>query len=124
MKLLLDTHVVVWWSTGSSRVPMNWVEAIVDPANDVAVSAATAWEIEIKKRAGKLDFPRTALEVATENRFGLLPISFEASTLAGQLDWDHRDPFDRMLAAQSIEHGLTIVTSDRELAGGPGVRTL
>lgn len=124
MKLLLDTHVVVWWAEGSPRVPAAWVEAIVDPENEAIVSAATAWEVEIKKRSGKLVFSPTVLEVAADSGFTLLGISAEDATLAGSLEWDHRDPFDRILAAQSLGLGLTLVTQDRELLAAPGVRAL
>lgn len=124
MKLLLDTHVVIWWATSSPRIPAAWVEAIVDPDNEPMVSAATAWEVEIKKRSGKLNFSPTVLEVAAESGFSLLGITAEDATLAGSLDWDHRDPFDRILAAQSSGLGLTLVTEDAALRAAPGVRSL
>lgn len=124
MKLLLDTHVVVWWAEGSPRIPAAWVEAIVDPANEALVSAASAWEVEIKKRSGKLAFSPTVLEVAADSGFTLLGISAVDATLAGSLDWDHRDPFDRILAAQSAGLGLTLVTQDQALLSAPGVRAL
>ena len=124
MKLLLDTHVVVWWAEGSPRVPAAWVEAIVDPENEAIVSAVTAWEVEIMKRSGKLVFSPTVLEVAADSGFTLLGISADDATLAGSLEWDHRDPFDRILAAQSFGLGLTLVTQDRELIAAPGVRAL
>ncbi|CAN5150014.1 type II toxin-antitoxin system VapC family toxin [soil metagenome] len=122
MKLLLDTHVVVWWAEGSPRIPAEWVEAIVDPANEALVSAASAWEVEIKKRSGKLAFSPMVLEVAADSGFTLLAISVEDAILAGSLDWDHRDPFDRLLAAQSAGLGLTLVTQDQALLSAPGVR--
>lgn len=124
MKLLLDTHVVVWWAEGSPRIPAAWVEAIVDPQNEAMVSAATAWEVEIKKRAGKLRFSPTVIEVAEASGFSMLGITAEDATLAGSLDWEHRDPFDRLLAAQSFGLGLTLVTQDETLRAAPGVRTL
>ncbi len=122
MRLLLDTHVVVWWAEGSPRIPAAWIEAIVDPENEAIVSAATAWEVEIKKRSGKLAFSPTVLEVATDSGFALLDISAEDATLAGSLEWDHRDPFDRILAAQSVGLGLTLVTQDQALLAAPGLR--
>ena len=124
MRLLLDTHVVLWWADGSPRIPAAWVEAIVDPRNEAIVSAATAWEVEIKKKSGKLAFSHRVIDVAAESGFILLGISAEDATLAGSLDWDHRDPFDRLLAAQSVEHGLTLVSQDEALRAAPGVRVL
>lgn len=122
--LLLDTHVMVWWALASSRVKSEWVDAVVDPENAVAVSVASIWEIEIKKRSGKLLFDYDAVDIAREYEFELLSINPRDAQLAGSLDWDHRDPFDRMLVAQSLDRGLTIVTGDDAVRGAPGIRTL
>jgi PIN domain nuclease of toxin-antitoxin system len=122
--LLLDTHVVIWWAIGSSRLPAAWIEVIVDPDNEVLVSAASAWEVEIKKLSGKLFFSPSVVEVVQESGFTVLPISAEDATLAGSLDWEHRDPFDRMIAVQSVEHALTVVTHDEVLRAAPGIRVL
>ncbi len=124
MRLLLDTHVVIWWAIGSSRLPAAWIEVIVDPDNEVLVSAASAWEVEIKKLSGKLFFSPSVVEVVQESGFTVLPISAEDATLAGSLDWEHRDPFDRMIAVQSVEHALTVVTHDEVLRAAPGIRVL
>lgn len=124
MRLLLDTHVVLWWAEGNPRLPFAWIEAIVDPDNEALVSAATAWEVEIKKRSGKLPFTSTVVAVAEDNGFSLLRITAEDATLAGSLDWDHRDPFDRILAAQSVGLGLTLVTQDQALLAAPGLKAL
>lgn len=124
MKLLLDTHAFIWWVRGDSRVNAAWVGPIVDPLNSVYVSAAVAWEIEIKKRNGRLDFAWSTHEIASDFGFELLPISVEHATAAGSLEWDHRDPFDRMLVAQSIDDGLVLVTADSVVASAPGVRVL
>jgi len=123
-RLLIDTHVLVWWAIASPRVKPAWVDAIVDPSNTVVVSAATVWEVEIKKRAGKLPFPHDVVSLARGFGFDLLPISPLDARRAGQLEWDHRDPFDRMLLAQSLEGDMTIVTSDAAFDGAPGVSLL
>jgi PIN domain nuclease of toxin-antitoxin system len=122
--LLLDTHVVIWWIFANPKVRPSWVEAIVDPENSVALSAASVWEVEIKKRRGKLDFPLDLVDLASAHGFDLLPMTASDARLAGSLDWEHNDPFDRMLAAQSLEHGLTVVTDDGALAAAPGIRAL
>jgi PIN domain nuclease of toxin-antitoxin system len=124
VKLLLDTHVVIWWATGSPRLPAAWIEAIVDPDNEAYVSAASAWEIEIKKRTGRLRFSPTAMDVADEAGFDVMAINGPDAVLAGALDWDHRDPFDRMLAAQAIAGGMVLITDDDRLRAAPGVRVL
>lgn len=122
--LLLDTHVLVWWALASPRIRGEWVEALVDPENAVAVSVASIWEIEIKKRSGNLDFDHDPIDLAREYDFELLPIAARDARLAGSLDWDHRDPFDRMLVAQALERGLTIVTGDDAVRAAPGIRAL
>ncbi len=114
----------MWWVLASPRVKASWVEALVDPENTVAVSAASIWELEIKKRRGKLDFPYDLIELTEEYDFELLAISPADARSAGSLEWDHRDPFDRMLAAQSLARGLTLVTDDSALTSAPGIRTL
>lgn len=124
MKLLLDTHVVVWWAQGDSRIRGSWVEAITDSAHQVHVSAASAWELETKKRLGKLRFPFTVVELVAQFGFQESPVTVEQATLAGALDWGHRDPFDRMLVAQSLSEGFTLVSADPAIAAAPGVSTL
>lgn len=124
MKLLLDTHAFIWWVRGDSRVIPTWIDPVVDPLNTVYVSAAVAWEIEIKKRNGRLDFAWSTSEVASEFGFEPLPISVEHAAAAGALEWEHRDPFDRMLVVQALDAGLVLVTVDPVVASAPGVRVL
>lgn len=88
------------------------------------MSAVTAWEIEVKKRSGRLEFSSSIFEVAADNEFTTLDISVADASLAGSLDWDHKDPFDRMLVAQALERGLTLVTADESMRSAPGVRFL
>ncbi|MES2171642.1 MAG: type II toxin-antitoxin system VapC family toxin [Actinomycetota bacterium] len=124
MELLLDTHAFLWWDAADSRISARWAETIADPANSVFVSAATAWEIAIKRRAGKLAFARVLTEVAEEYGFTWLPMSEQDAELAGDLDWAHRDPFDRMLVAQASRRRLALVTSDLAISAAPGVQLL
>lgn len=112
MRLLLDTHALLWW-LADEGLAAQAREAIADPANLVVVSAASAWEISIKKALGKLNAPDD-LEVQLEaNRFDPLPIGMGHAIAAGQLPRHHEDPFDRMLIAQAFAEGLTIVTRDK-----------
>lgn len=122
--LLLDTHVVLWWVLASPRLRGSWIEAITDSGNTVGVSSASVWEVEIKKRRGKLQFVHDLLSIATDYGFSMVPISAEDARLAGSLEWDHRDPFDRMLVAQSIERRMTLVTDDAAILAAPGVTAL
>ena len=112
MRLLLDTHALLWWlaDEGLTTPAQN---AIADPGNLVLVSAATAWEISIKKALGKLAAPDDLEHQVQAGGFSPLPISIAHGVAAGQLPRHHEDPFDRMLIAQALADGLTIVTRDK-----------
>jgi PIN domain nuclease of toxin-antitoxin system len=113
--LLLDTHAYVWALTDPNRLSDRARTAIEAPSNTVFVSAATAWEMAIKYRAGK--WPEAEILLAQHDdltsRLGAQQdISAADAIRAGNLDWDHADPFDRMLAAQSLLHHAALVTRD------------
>ena len=112
MRLLLDTHALLWW-LADEGLTTQARDAIADPANLVAVSAASAWEISIKKALGKLAAPDDLEQQVQEGGFSPLPISIAHALAAGQLARHHEDPFDRMLIAQAFAEGLTIVTRDK-----------
>jgi PIN domain nuclease of toxin-antitoxin system len=113
MDLLLDSHVFLWWDSGAAELAADARHAIADAGNRVLVSAATVWEIAIKRMLGKLDF-EGALSAAIEaNGFGQLPILAAHAERAAGLPLHHRDPFDRMLIAQAVSEGCTLVTRDR-----------
>ena len=112
MNLLLDTHVLLWWLDDPAQLSGAAVAAIRDEGNVVCVSAATAWEIVIKKALGKLDAPDNLDEVLRECRFTPLPITVAHALAVRSLPMHHRDPFDRMLVAQSHAEGMTVVTRD------------
>ena len=117
MKLLLDTHIFVWAVTGDGRLPPDATALIVDPANTRTLSAASVWEMSIKAASGRwaqavpmLDDLDEALD---DLQTAQLPIDIPAAVAAGRLDWEHRDPFDRMLAAQAALGGFSLLTVDR-----------
>ena len=112
--LLLDTHILLWWLDGSSRLPQAARAAII-ASEAVYVSSATAWEIGIKASQGKLDFPGDLAEQLSLNDFKPLPISISHAVAAGALPDHHRDPFDRMLVAQARVESLMLITSDARL---------
>lgn len=122
-RLLLDTHVFLWWLADSSDLGASARKAIVDARNEVFVSAATGWEIAIKRAAGKLRAPDNLDALVEESGFLPLPITFFHGEQAGALPMHHKDPFDRMLVAQAQAAGLVIVTRDPRI-GRYGVRTL
>lgn len=116
MRLLLDTHALLWWFTDDPRLSMAARDAIGDEANEILVSAASAWEIATKHRLGKLDQASEAVsrfnELVLADGFSPLPISHDHALRAGSFVVEHRDPFDRMLAAQSEIEGVPLVTLD------------
>lgn len=113
MSLLLDTHALLWWLAGAPMAD-DARAAIADPGTLVAVSAASVWEIGIKRAIGKLQVDGF-LEEHLEP-FEPLPISWAHATTAAALPPHHRDPFDRMLVAQAQIENLTLVTSDPAMA--------
>ena len=117
MKLLLDTHILLWAATGDRRLPVAAAAMIVDPANTRTLSAASVWEMSIKAASGRWGDAGAMLddldEVLRDLQAGSLPIDARAAVAAGRLDWEHRDPFDRMLAAQADLGGYSLLTVDR-----------
>jgi len=111
VNLLLDTHALLWWLGGHDLEEVA-TERIADPAALVAVSAASIWEAAIKRSLGKLDIPSPLGQAVVDEGFEPLAVTFDHTELAGQLPQHHRDPFDRMLIAQAVAEGLTIVTRD------------
>jgi PIN domain nuclease of toxin-antitoxin system len=116
-RALLDTHTLLWALTGRERLSRAAQDAIGDPASRVVVSAATLWEIAIKRSIGKLRAPADiARRLTTTGRVELLPVLPRHAEAVADLPWHHRDPFDRLLVAQALLEGLTIISSDRQLA--------
>lgn len=114
MKLLLDTHVFLWWRSDDRRLKRPAREAIAD-ADVVFVSAVTAWEAAIKAALGRLRYPDTIDAGVEDSGFEKLPITLAHAERAARLPHHHADPFDRMLVAQSEIEDLTLVTHDRVL---------
>lgn len=112
MRLLLDTNALLWW-LADERLTTQARNAIADPENLVVVSAVSAWEISIKKALGKLAAPDDLEHQVRAGGFTPLPVTVAHGVSAGQLVRHHDDPFDRMLIAQGIAEGLTIVTRDK-----------
>ena len=116
MQLLLDTHALIWWIAGSSDLSRAAKRAIHDETNEVFVSAVSAWEIATKYRIGKLPgagpLATDLAAVLVSQGFRELPISLRHCQVAGGLSSPHRDPWDRMLAAQSIHESLHLISRD------------
>ena len=114
-RLLLDTHVLLWWLADDPRLGPRARALIADPRNTVFVSSASAWEISIKKSLGRLDAPDDLDGIVETEGFERLAVSFFHGERAGALPSLHRDPFDRMLIAQAQAEGLDVVTGDDAL---------
>ncbi len=117
MKLLLDTHAVVWWVQKRGKVSRGVRDMIRDPSNEVLVSAASAWEMAIKHENGKLPLPAGFLDdfdlQVGALGWGTLSIEPADGIAASRLPRGHKDPFDRLIAAQAIRHGLVVATVDK-----------
>jgi len=117
VRLLLDTHALIWWLAGNESLPVRARAAVAAPASVVFVSAASAWEIATKHRIGKLpvaaQFVGKLVAILAQQTFLGLPIILAHAELAGSLPGAHRDPFDRILIAQAIAENLTLVSNER-----------
>jgi len=116
MKLLLDTHAFLWYISSDPRLPPYAYDAIRDKTNEVYLSVVSVWEVLVKYQIGKLPLPAPADEFIessrSEHRIADLPLDRQTVSLLLSLPMHHRDPFDRMLICQALNHGLTIVTVD------------
>jgi PIN domain nuclease of toxin-antitoxin system len=118
VRVLLDTHVVVWWLGDATRLSRRAITILANRDNGILISAAVGWEMAIKINLGKLK-PRSLLDglgrVVEQEAFSELPISLEAAVRAGTLPHHHRDPFDRLLVAQSQSLNVPILSADTVL---------
>jgi PIN domain nuclease of toxin-antitoxin system len=121
MNLLLDTHALLWLLLKDRRMPEATARIIIDRANTVYVSAITGFEIATKVRIGKMPegeaIARDFLHICNDFDFRELPLNNAHAVMAGGFNLLHRDPFDRVLAAQAIIEGFGLVTDDREMEG-------
>ena len=116
MKLLLDTHILLWWLADSPSLPDQARQWIADPTSAVFVSAVSLWEIWLKQSLGKLKLPPDFEEKLAGESFESLPLLAAHTRGIASLPWHHRDPFDRMLIAQAKAAGLVFVTADESAA--------
>ena len=128
MKLLLDTHALLWALGDSDRLPRAVGAMISDRRNELLVSAATAFELATKYRIGKLPIAAPVLVAYDTHLQDLgaieLPISSRHALAAGRLDWAHRDPFDRILVAQALVESVALVSRDAVFQGLTGINLI
>jgi PIN domain nuclease of toxin-antitoxin system len=116
VRLLLDTHTLLWALEGGQRLSQRAREEILKLENEVLVSIASAWEMAIKKSLGKLESPSNLEEVVQDAGFVTRMVTFSDCECLSSLPRHHRDPFDRMLVAQATVDGIPIVTCDEQIA--------
>jgi PIN domain nuclease of toxin-antitoxin system len=123
VRVLIDTHIFLWWDRQLRRLSRPLRAAIADEANEIFVSAASIWEIAIKRAAGKLSFRRPIIDAVSELGFEILPVTGNHAEHAGGLPRHHNDPFDRLIIAQAYLEEMVVGTQDR-LMRPYGVTTL
>jgi PIN domain nuclease of toxin-antitoxin system len=116
LSFLLDTRIFIWFELGSTRLPDTIRTHILSTERTVYVSAVSFWEIAIKRRAGKLLYDGSPRAAASDAGFIELAIDASDAETAGALEWNHRDPFDRMLVAHCLNRELTLITADTRLS--------
>jgi PIN domain nuclease of toxin-antitoxin system len=112
VKILLDTHLILWWCAGDPSLPEQARELIRDPANTVFVSAVSLWEIWLKQSLGKLRLPEDFETRLAAEELENLPLTAAHTRQVTRLPWHHRDPFDRMLVAQAQLERLVLLSAD------------
>jgi PIN domain nuclease of toxin-antitoxin system len=123
-RLLLDTHVALWWLSDTDNRLSDQVRTLVDTETEVYLSAVSVWEVAIKHATGKTGWPDEVPDAVAACDLNPLPVIGAHGLLAAQLPAIHRDPFDRILIAQATIEGLTLVTSDEKIRAYPGVDLL
>lgn len=116
MRLLLDTHVLLWWLEGSDKLSESTANVIADEATDTIVSVVTVWEVSIKQSIGKLKIDGDLRQHMRDQFFRELPIVGDHAVAVRDLPWHHKDPVDRLLIAQARCEGLTLVTADQAIS--------
>ena len=116
MRLLLDSHILLWWDSDLSKLSITQRAVIEDPANQVYVSPVSAWELGIKSTVGKLKLQGSVRDLVRRWGFAELPITMAHGERAAELPLLHKDPFDRMLIAQAMTEGMVLVSADSKLA--------
>jgi PIN domain nuclease of toxin-antitoxin system len=123
VKVLVDTHAILWWLAGDERLSKRARKILEDPENKRWVSIASLWEIAIKMSSGRL--PAEGLTLGTiagllkAQQFAILPVSLEDLLRLELLPWLHRDPLDRLIVAQALEEGISLLTADGAMSQYP-----
>ena len=116
MKLLIDTHIFLWSLLEPEKLSSKATKILENPNNTILVSIVSIWESSIKKSLGKLEIPDDFSQALSYSNFGLLELSVVHCKAITKLPWHHRDPFDRMLIAQTQKENLTLMTHDKRIS--------
>lgn len=123
MRLLLDTHVFIWWADQQENLSVTALSALKDEANELLLSVASVWEMQIKVHLGKLKLSKSLRELVESqvetNDLKILPVELAHVLVLETLPFHHKDPFDRLLIAQSVQEELTLVSVDPEFPAYP-----
>ncbi len=112
MKLILDTHAALWWLADDARMGDEAARQLTDDTNQVLLSASVVWEIAIKRGLGKLSAPEGLIPTLIGAGAQPLPMTLDHAATVESLPWHHHDPFDRMLVAQALSEGASLVSRD------------
>lgn len=115
MSYLLDTHILLWWLENSPKIKTRVKKVLENPDNQIFVSSVSVWEIVIKRSLKKLEAPDNLIEMIKHHEFDELPIRFQHANFLEKIPKHHNDPFDRLLIAQGIYEGLTLITEDNHI---------
>jgi PIN domain nuclease of toxin-antitoxin system len=127
VRILLDTHILIWALLGSRKLPKEAANTIADGGNEVLFSAANIWEIAIKRQIGRMEFSMEAqpiADAAIETGFVELPVTSVAAAAVAELPLHHKDPFDRLLVCQALHEPARLFTVDPQLAAYGEIVTL
>jgi len=122
MRVLLDTHIFLWWQDSPSLLSKVAISIIEDPQNSIFISAAVSWELIVKSLSGKLTLPMGVIESIEEERFIPLPITINHTIALSLLENHHKDPFDRIMLAQAKSENLTFITRDKQCLMYKGIK--
>ncbi len=115
MRILLDTHILIWWLSNDSRLSPSALSLLAEPTNTIFLSAASLWEIRIKQSIGRLRLPRSFDQALEQQGFEALSVNFSHTAALAMIPKLHKDPFDRMLLAQAISEKLQLLSADSAL---------
>jgi PIN domain nuclease of toxin-antitoxin system len=115
VKILVDTHILLWWLQDDPKLSTRGKRELGDGENELYISCVSLWEMSIKRALGKLHVPDILMQVVANNNIGIIPVDVEHVASFANVPPLHSDPFDRMLVAQAITEGLTIMTHDKQI---------